>query len=327
MQSALTPSADSAARDYYAREKYRSRLCLGGVSLGLAVLGCCAALLPGLPVRRRYPGHRPGLCRTARPALPPPAPVPRQGGQLPTPDASAAGAAVYPGCGYCLLGSREIQRRLREPSDGIFSGGLGEYGGTLSWPSPRGAVLAHDLTENCPGGSVRDWVVYEYPLPADSPWRQVSYAQIRCLRTPAPEQTGSPLTASALGSHRSPAPWSALRAGWAIPRSCCVPTVRNSAGRSSPMGQPNRCCASSGRWTARLAYPLFLPGKPLCLCPGQPPGSALEPPGRALSRGDPPEHRRCLPDSAADPAPGRLTSLPLTQCFLPPFPQCPVRLL
>ena len=43
----LTPSADSAARDYYAREKYRSRLCLGGVSLGLAVLGCCAALLPG----------------------------------------------------------------------------------------------------------------------------------------------------------------------------------------------------------------------------------------------------------------------------------------
>ena len=47
MQSALTPSADSAARDYYAREKYRSRLCLGGVSLGLAVLGCCAALLPG----------------------------------------------------------------------------------------------------------------------------------------------------------------------------------------------------------------------------------------------------------------------------------------
>lgn len=47
MQPALTPSADSAARDYYAREKYRSRLCLGGVSLGLAVLGCCAALLPG----------------------------------------------------------------------------------------------------------------------------------------------------------------------------------------------------------------------------------------------------------------------------------------
>ena len=46
--------------------------------------------------------------------------------------------------------------------------------------------------------------MYEYPLPADSPWRQVSYAQIRCLRTPAPEQTGSPLTASALGNHRSP---------------------------------------------------------------------------------------------------------------------------
>lgn len=59
MQSALTPSADSAARDYYAREKYRSRLCLGGVSLGLAVLGCCAALLPGFQSARRYPGHRP----------------------------------------------------------------------------------------------------------------------------------------------------------------------------------------------------------------------------------------------------------------------------
>lgn len=250
MQSALTPSADSAARDYYAREKYRSRLCLGGVSLGLAVLGCCAALLPGfqsaagtLGIALVCAGLLALLCRRQL----------RCRGRVDSCLLRMRPLLVqqfYPGCGYCLLGSREIQRRLREPSDGIFSGGLGEYGGTLSWPSPRGAVLAHDLTENCPGGSVRDWVVYEYPLPADSPWRQVSYAQIRCLRTPAPEQTGSPLTASALGSHRSPAPWNALRAGWAIPRSCCVPTVRNSAGQSSPMGQPNRCCASSGRWTA-----------------------------------------------------------------------------
>lgn len=204
MQSALTPSADSAARDYYAREKYRSRLCLGGVSLGLAVLGCCAALLPGfqsaagtLGIALVCAGLLALLCRRQL----------RCRGRVDSCLLRMRPLLVrqfYPGCGYCLLGSREIQRRLREPSDGIFSGGLGEYGGTLSWPSPRGAVLAHDLTENCPGGSVRDWVVYEYPLPADSPWRQVSYAQIRCLRTPAPEQAGSPLTASALGSHRSP---------------------------------------------------------------------------------------------------------------------------
>ena len=204
MRSALTPSADSAARDYYAREKYRSRLCLGGVSLGLAVLGCCAALLPGfqsaagtLGIALVCAGLLALLCRRQL----------RCRGRVDSCLLRMRPLLVqqfYPGCGYCLLGSREIQRRLREPSDGIFSGGLGEYGGTLSWPSPRGAVLAHDLTENCPGGSVRDWVVYEYPLPADSPWRQVSYAQIRCLRTPAPEQTGSPLTASALGSHRSP---------------------------------------------------------------------------------------------------------------------------
>lgn len=204
MQSALTPSADSAARDYYAREKYRSRLCLGGVSLGLAVLGCCAALLPGfqsaagtLGIALFCAGLLALLCRRQL----------RCRGRVDSCLLWMRPLLVqqfYPGCGYCLLSSREIQRRLREPSDGIFSGGLGEYGGTLSWPSPRGAVLAHDLTENCPGGSVRDWVVYEYPLPADSPWRQVSYAQIRCLRTPAPEQTGSPLTASALGNHRSP---------------------------------------------------------------------------------------------------------------------------
>ena len=174
MQSALTPSADSAARDYYAREKYRSRLCLGGVSLGLAVLGCCAALLPGfqsaagtLGIALVCAGLLALLCRRQL----------RCRGRVDSCLLRMRPLLVqqfYPGCGYCLLGSREIQRRLREPSDGIFSGGLGEYGGTLSWPSPRGAVLAHDLTENCPGGSVRDWVVYEYPLPADSPWRQVS---------------------------------------------------------------------------------------------------------------------------------------------------------
>lgn len=105
MQSALTPSADSAARDYYAREKYRSRLCLGGVSLGLAVLGCCAALLPGFsppPVPWASPWSVPDcfalLCR-------PPAPVPRQGGQLPVRMRPLLVQQFYPGCGYCLLGS------------------------------------------------------------------------------------------------------------------------------------------------------------------------------------------------------------------------------
>lgn len=119
-----------------------------------------------------------------------------------------------------------------------------------------------------------------------------------------------------------PASWSALRAGWAIPPSCCVPTVRNSAGRSSPMGQPNRCCASSGRWTA-AGISSVSAGEASLSLPGTAVWISTGAAGRALSRGDPPEHRRCLPDSAADPAPGRLTPLPLTQCFLPPFPQCP----
>lgn len=136
MQSALTPSADSAARDYYAREKYRSRLCLGGVSLGLAVLGCCAALLPGfqsaagtLGIALVCAGLLALLCRCQL----------RCRGRVDSCLLRMRPLLVqqfYPGCGYCLLGSREIQRRLREPSDGIFSGGLGEYGGTLSWPSP-----------------------------------------------------------------------------------------------------------------------------------------------------------------------------------------------
>ena len=113
-----------------------------------------------------------------------------------------------------------------------------------------------------------------------------------------------------------PAPWSVPRAGWAIPRSCCVPTVGTLPDDPHPWGSRTGAALLPGGGLPP-AYPLFLPGKSLCLCPGQPPGSALEPPGRALSRGDPPEHRRSLPDSAADPAPGRLTPLPLTQCFLP----------
>ena len=188
-------------------------------------------------------------------------------------------------------------------------------------------MLAHDLTENCPGGSVRDWVVYEYPLPADSPWRQVSYAQIRCLRTPAPEQTGSPLTASALGSHRSPGTLERTES-WVGNTPLLLRADRPELCRTIlTHGAAEPVLRFFREVDCRRHILCFCRGKPLCLCPGQPPGSALEPPGRALSRGDPPEHRRCLPDSAADPAPGRLTPLPLTQCFLPPFPQCPVRLL
>ncbi|MEI3580298.1 MAG: hypothetical protein V8Q30_10140 [Acutalibacteraceae bacterium] len=125
MQSALTPSADSAARDYYAREKYRSRLCLGGVSLGLAVLGCCAALLPGfqsaagtLGIALVCAGLLALLCRRQL----------RCRGRV---DScllrmlSAAGAAVLSRLRLLPAGQPEIQRRLREPSDGIFSGGLG----------------------------------------------------------------------------------------------------------------------------------------------------------------------------------------------------------